>query len=65
MHNLRVRRFADAEAVRTIGLVWRKNSFLTPALRKLATSMSRAYPKIQKSNLRGKINNSRDGVRGK
>jgi LysR family hydrogen peroxide-inducible transcriptional activator len=50
MHNLRVRRFADAEAVRTIGLVWRKNSFLTPALRKLATSMSRAYPKIQKSN---------------
>jgi LysR family transcriptional regulator, hydrogen peroxide-inducible genes activator len=65
MHNLRVRRFADAEAVRTIGLVWRKNSFLTPALRKLATSMSRAYPKIQKSNLRGKINNSRDGVSGK
>jgi LysR family hydrogen peroxide-inducible transcriptional activator len=65
MNNLRVRRFADSEPVRTIGLVWRKNSFLTPALRKLATSMSRAYPKIQKSNLRGKINNSRDGVSGK
>ena len=65
MNNLRVRRFADSEPVRTIGLVWRKNSTLTPALRKLATSMGRAYPKIQKSNLRGKINNSRDGVGGK
>ena len=54
MNNLRVRRFADAEAVRTIGLVWRKKSSLAPALRKLATSMSQAYPKIQKSNLRGK-----------
>jgi hypothetical protein len=46
----------------TIGLVWRKKSSLTPALRKLATSMSQAYPKIQKSNLRGKIKNSRDSV---
>jgi LysR family transcriptional regulator, hydrogen peroxide-inducible genes activator len=64
-NNLRVRRFTDAEAVRTIGLVWRKNSSLTPALRKLATTMSHAYPKIQKSNLRGKINNSPDGVSGK
>ena len=53
INNLRVRRFADTEAVRTIGLVWRKKSSLTPALRKLATSMSQAYPKIQKSNLRG------------
>ncbi len=53
-NNLRVRRFADTEAVRTIGLVWRKKSSLAPALRKLATSMSQAYPKIQKSNLRGK-----------
>lgn len=49
MNNLRVRRFADAEAVRTIGLVWRKKSSLAPALRKLATSMSQAYPKIPKS----------------
>ena len=65
MNNLRVRRFADSEPARTIGLVWRKNSFLTPALRKLATSMGRAYPKIQKSNLSGKINNSRDSVSGK
>jgi LysR family transcriptional regulator, hydrogen peroxide-inducible genes activator len=65
INNLRVRRFADTEAVRTIGLVWRKKSSLTPALRKLATSMSQAYPKIQKSNLRGKINNSRDSVSGK
>jgi LysR family hydrogen peroxide-inducible transcriptional activator len=51
MNNLRVRRFADTEAVRTIGLVWRKKSSLAPALHKLATSMSQAYPKIQKSNL--------------
>ncbi|MGB7950473.1 MAG: hydrogen peroxide-inducible genes activator [Candidatus Binatia bacterium] len=50
INNLRVRRFADTEAVRTIGLVWRKNSSLTPALRMLATTMSHAYPKIQKSN---------------
>jgi LysR family transcriptional regulator, hydrogen peroxide-inducible genes activator len=53
INNLRVRRFADTEAVRTIGLVWRKKSSLAPALRKLATTMSRAYPKIQKSNSRG------------
>jgi LysR family hydrogen peroxide-inducible transcriptional activator len=50
INNLRVRRFADTEAVRTIGLVWRKKSSLTPALRKLATSMSEAYPKIQSPN---------------
>jgi LysR family hydrogen peroxide-inducible transcriptional activator len=55
INNLQVRRFADPEAVRTIGLVWRKKSSLTPALRKLATSMSQAYPKIQKSSLRGKF----------
>jgi len=54
INNLRVRRFADTEAVRTIGLVWRKKSSLAPALRKLATSMSQAYPKVQKSNLRRK-----------
>jgi len=53
-NNLRVRPFADTEAVRTIGLVWRKKSSLTPALRKLATSMSQAYPKIRESNLRGR-----------
>ena len=47
-NNLRVRRFADTGPVRTIGLVWRKHSSLTPALRKLAASMSQAYPKIQK-----------------
>jgi LysR family transcriptional regulator, hydrogen peroxide-inducible genes activator len=49
-NNLRVRRFADTEAARTIGLAWRKKSSLAPALRKLATSMSQAYPKIHKSN---------------
>jgi len=54
INNLRVRPFADTEAVRTIGLVWRKKSSLTPALRKLATSMSQAYPKIRESNLRGR-----------
>ena len=54
MNNLRVRRFADTGPARTIGLVWRKNSSLTPAFRKLATSMGRAYPKIQKSTLRAK-----------
>jgi LysR family hydrogen peroxide-inducible transcriptional activator len=58
INDLRVRRLADADAVRTIGLVWRKKSSLTPALRKLATSMGHAYPKIQKASLRGKINNS-------
>jgi LysR family hydrogen peroxide-inducible transcriptional activator len=52
--NLRVRRFADPEAARTIGLAWRKKFSLTPALRTLAASMSQAYPKIQRSNLRGK-----------
>jgi LysR family hydrogen peroxide-inducible transcriptional activator len=62
INNLRVRRFSDTEAVRTIGLVWRKKSSLAPALRKLATSMSQAYPKIQKSNLRGKINDSRNNI---
>ena len=59
-NNLRVRRFADPEAARTIGLMWRKKSSLAPALRKLATSMSQAYPKIQKSSLMGKLHNSRD-----
>jgi len=57
MNNLRVRRFADAEAVQTIGLVWRKKSSLPPALRKLAATMSQAYPQIQKSNSRAKIIN--------
>jgi len=54
INNLRVRRIADPGAARTIGLVWRKKSSLTPALRKLATSMSRAYPKISKSKLTAK-----------
>jgi LysR family hydrogen peroxide-inducible transcriptional activator len=65
INNLRVRRFADPEAARTIGLVWRKKSLLEPALRKLATSMSKAYPKIRKSNLRGNIDNFRKGSGGK
>jgi len=52
--NLRVRRFAEPGAARTIGLVWRKKSPLAPALHKVAATMCRAYPKIQKSNLRGK-----------
>ena len=51
MNNLRVRRFAGTEAARTIGLVWRKKSSLTSALRKLVACMSQAYPKIQKPNL--------------
>jgi LysR family hydrogen peroxide-inducible transcriptional activator len=46
-NNLCVRRFADTGAGRTIGLVWRKKSSLTPALRKLAATMSQAYPKVQ------------------
>jgi LysR family hydrogen peroxide-inducible transcriptional activator len=65
INNLRVRRFADPEAARTIGLVWRKKSSLTPALRKLATTMSQAYTKIQKSNLRGTINNFPDSIQRK
>jgi LysR family hydrogen peroxide-inducible transcriptional activator len=55
IHNLRVRRFADPEAARTIGLVWRKKSSLASALRKLATSMSQAYPKIPKSYMRVRL----------
>ena len=65
INNLRVRRFVDTEAVRTIGLVWRKKSSLTPALRKLATSMGHVYPKIQQSKLVGKLENSRNSARGK
>jgi len=65
INKLRVRRFADIEPARTIALVWRKKSSLTPALRKLGATMSQAYPKIQKSNLGGKISNSADSVRGK
>jgi LysR family hydrogen peroxide-inducible transcriptional activator len=49
-NNLRVRRFAKAEPARTIGLVWRKKSSLTPALRKLTASMSQVYPKTPKCN---------------
>ena len=56
INNLRVRDFADTEATRTIGLVWRKKSSLASALRKLATCMCQAYPKIQKSDSWGKIN---------
>jgi LysR family transcriptional regulator, hydrogen peroxide-inducible genes activator len=47
INNLRVRRFADTEPARTIGLVWRKKSSLTPALRKLASSMSQVYPRFK------------------
>jgi LysR family hydrogen peroxide-inducible transcriptional activator len=65
MNSLRVRRFADSEAVRTIGLVWRKKSPLAPALRKLAARMSQAYPKNSKIRFKGKINHSRDSVSGK
>lgn len=53
-NNLRLRRFAETEAVRTVGLVWRKKSSLAPAFRQLATSMSKAYPKIRKFSLMGK-----------
>jgi LysR family hydrogen peroxide-inducible transcriptional activator len=65
INNLRVRRFSDTEAARTIGLVWRKKSSLTSALRKLASSMSQAYPKDSQVQFKGKINNSRDSVSGK
>jgi len=54
INNLRVRRLTDPEAARTIGLVWRKKSSLTPALRKLASSMSQAYPRMAKSKLTAK-----------
>ena len=65
INNLRVRRFSDTEAARTIGLVWRKKSSLTSALRKLASSMGEAYPKDSQVQFKGKINNSRDSVSGK
>jgi len=64
INNLRVRRFSDTEAARTIGLVWRKKSSLTSALRKLASSIQ-AYPKDSQVQFKGKINNSRDSVSGK
>jgi len=54
INNLRVRRLTDPEAARTIGLVWRKKSSLTPALRKLASRMSQAYPRMAKSKLTAK-----------
>jgi len=54
INNLRVRRLTDPEAARTIGLVWRKKSSLTPALRKLASTMSQAYPRMAKSKLTAK-----------
>jgi len=65
INKLRVRRFAHIEPARTIALVWRKKSSLTPALRKLAATMSQAYPKIQRPNLGEKTSNSPDRVSGK
>jgi LysR family hydrogen peroxide-inducible transcriptional activator len=59
INKLRVRRFADTDVARTIGLVWRKKSSLTPALRKLATSMSQAYPKSQSFHLKFDITKKR------
>lgn len=41
---LAVRRFADPEPFRTIGLVWRAGSPLAPALRQIAATMRAAYP---------------------
>ena len=61
--NLHVRHFADPSPARTIGLVWRKKSALTPALKKLAATMREAYPRpmgasIKRSGKRkNKINN--------
>lgn len=43
--DVRVRRFADPEPHRTIGLVWRRRSPLAPALREIAATLRRAYPK--------------------
>ena len=43
-NSLHVRPFAEPSPARTIGLVWRKRSALTPALKKLATTMRKAYP---------------------
>lgn len=42
--DLRVRSFAEPAPGRTIGLVWRKNSPLAAALRKVAATVRRAYP---------------------
>jgi LysR family hydrogen peroxide-inducible transcriptional activator len=42
---LTVRPFADPSPHRTIGLIWRKSSPLTPALRQLATTIREAYPR--------------------
>jgi LysR family hydrogen peroxide-inducible transcriptional activator len=53
MNNLRVRSFADSDAARTIGLVWRRKSSLTPCLRKLASSMSQAYPVSRRQRATG------------
>ena len=44
IRNLRVRRFAEPAPARTICLVWRKNSSLAPALRKVAAVMREGYP---------------------
>jgi LysR family hydrogen peroxide-inducible transcriptional activator len=42
---LRVRAFAEPAPHRTIGLVWRRSSPLTPALRQVAATIRAAYPK--------------------
>jgi LysR family transcriptional regulator, hydrogen peroxide-inducible genes activator len=41
---LRVRAFADPAPGRTIGLVWRKHSPLSAAMRQLAVTLRAAYP---------------------
>jgi LysR family hydrogen peroxide-inducible transcriptional activator len=42
---LRTRPFAEPAPHRTIGLVWRRSSPLTPALRQVAATIREAYPK--------------------
>ena len=55
MNNLCMRSLADADAARTIGLVWRKRSSLAPCLRKLASSMEQAYPPNRKQQATGSM----------
>jgi LysR family hydrogen peroxide-inducible transcriptional activator len=43
---LTVRPFADPSPHRTIGLIWRKSSPLTPTLRQLAATIRDAYPRL-------------------
>lgn len=58
---LRVRQFTEPPPARTIGLIWRKQSALAPALRTLAATMCQVYPKDSTSSTAVKTRPPRAG----